>query len=123
MTAETLPASVAISTADLFGELEPTGPRVGADRGDPQTSIRVIHTSADGLVQVGIWGCTPGGWAIMDRPDTEVVHLLEGRARITDLDGTQHDLGPGDAIVLPRGWSGRWDIIETVRKLYVTRAG
>jgi uncharacterized cupin superfamily protein len=123
MTAEALPTAVAISTADLFGELEPTGPRAGADRGDPQTSIRVLHTSADGLVQVGIWACTPGGWAITDRPDTEVVHLLEGRARITDADGTRHDLGPGDAIVLPRGWSGRWDILETARKLYVTRAG
>lgn len=118
-----LPAAVAIAADDLFGELEPTGPRVGADRGDPQTAIRVLHTSDDGLLSVGIWSCTPGGWSIVDRPDTEIVHLLEGRARITDADGTEHDLAPGDAIVLPRGWSGRWDIVEPVRKLYVTRAG
>jgi len=26
----------------------------------------------------------------------------------------------GSALVLPAGWSGRWDIHETLRKLYVT---
>ncbi len=123
MTDTALPVSVAIATADLFGELEPTGPRAGADRGDPQTAILVLHTSDDGLPSVGVWSCSPGGWATVASPDTEVVHLLEGRARITDADGTEHNLGPGDAIVLPRGWSGRWDIVEPVRKLYVTRAG
>jgi uncharacterized cupin superfamily protein len=29
------------------------------------------------------------------------------------------ELGPGESVVLPRGWSGRWDILETVRKVYV----
>ena len=28
-------------------------------------------------------------------------------------------LGEGDVLVLPKGWSGRWDITETVRKLFV----
>ena len=30
------------------------------------------------------------------------------------------ELEEGDVFVLPRGWSGRWDITETVRKLYVS---
>lgn len=115
--------AVLAATDELFAELEPTGPRAGADRGHPETWTRVLFSSPDGRTQVGIWQCTPGGWAIVDRPDTETIHVLEGRARITDADGTVHDLGEGDAIVLPRGWSGRWDIIETVRKLYVTVAG
>ena len=40
--------------------------------------------------------------------------------RITDADGTVHELVPGVVMVLPLGWSGRWDITETLRKLYVT---
>jgi len=24
----------------------------------------------------------------------------------------------GDLIILPPGWSGRWDVLETVRKVY-----
>lgn len=117
------PASIAAPTDLLFGELEPTGPRAGADHGHPMTATRVLHASPDGALQVGIWECTAGGWSIVDRPDTETVHILSGHARITDADGTTHDLLAGDAIVLPRGWSGRWDILETTRKLYVIRAG
>lgn len=116
-------ASILADQSTLTGPLTPTGPRVGADQGEPETAIRVIYVSPDGRISVGIWACTPGGWSIVDRPDTETIHLLEGRARITDADGTVHTLTPGSTIVLPRGWSGRWDIEEAVRKLYVTVAG
>ena len=119
--ARALPASVAATDADLFGPLEPTGPRAGADAGRPMTATRVLHD--DGPVQVGVWECTPGGWSIEDRTNTETVHILVGRGRITDADGTVHELEPGVAMVLPRGWSGRWDVTETLRKLYVTVEG
>jgi uncharacterized cupin superfamily protein len=103
----------------LTGPLEDWGPRAGADSGEPMTSGRVLQAGDDGLPQVGIWECTPGGWTIENRPDTESVVILSGRARLTDADGSSVELGPGEGIVLPRGWSGRWDIVETVRKFYV----
>ena len=34
-------------------------------------------------------------------------------------DGEPVELEEGDVFVLPTGWSGRWDVLETVRKLYV----
>ena len=37
----------------------------------------------------------------------------------TDAGGTAVELTAGDVLVLPKGWSGRWDILEPVRKLYV----
>lgn len=101
----------------LDGELEPTGPRAGADSGTPETSA-ISFFQGHG-VSVGIWECTPGGWSITDRKDTETIMLLAGRARITPLDGDPVELEEGDVFVLPRGWSGRWDVLETVRKLYV----
>lgn len=121
--AETLsmPASIAAGDPDLFGPLEPAGPRLGADRGEPMMSMRVLHR--DGKLEVGIWECTPGGWSIERRGNTETVHILAGHGRITDADGTVHELEPGVAVVLPLGWSGRWDIIETLRKLYITLEG
>ena len=76
-----------------------------------------------GAIKCGVWECTPGGWTIEDRPNTEIIHVLKGAARLTDADGTVHDLVAGSAHVLPKGWSGRWDITETVRKLYVTIEG
>ena len=96
----------------------PFGPRAGADRGDPQMSLAEIY--ADGETEVGIWECTPGGWHIENRPDTEVVHILTGRVAMTDdSTGEITEIGPGDVMVLPKGWSGRWDVLETTRKLYV----
>lgn len=117
---EALLHAVTASAEVLDGPLEPIGPRPGADRGDPRMSIRTLYETPDGSVQVGVWECTPGGWSIVERADTEVVHVLRGRAVITDADGTTHELGPGSVLTLPRGWSGRWDIGETLRKLYVT---
>jgi hypothetical protein len=114
-------ASIAATDEELMGPLEPTGPRIGADSGQPMTATRVLHDAPP--IQVGVWECTPGGWSIENRPNTEIVHILGGVARITDADGAVRDLRPGSVVVLPRGWSGRWDITQTVRKLYVTIEG
>ena len=102
----------------LDGELAPTGPREGSDSGDPQTAT-IVFFEGHG-VSVGVWECTPGGWAIVDRPNTETMMLLAGTVRITPADGEPVELEEGDVFVLPKGWSGRWDVLETVRKFYVT---
>ncbi len=98
-------------------ELSPVGPRQGADRGDPQVSAKVIFQ--DDSIQVGVWECTPGGWPIVDRGDTEVATIVSGKGTITDVDGTEQVLGPGSVVTLPKGWSGRWDLTENLRKVYV----
>lgn len=113
----TTPLLVATSAADLDTDLEDWGPRTGADSGDPQTAGRVFYEGNG--VQVGLWQCTPGGWSIQDRPDHETVQILSGRARLTNADGSSVELTAGDVLTLPKGWSGRWDVLETVRKLFV----
>lgn len=110
--------TMVVAYADVLdGELEPLGPRAGFDSGDPQTS-GITFFSGHG-VEVGVWECTPGGWPIVDRPTTETMLLLAGTTTITPLDGEPVELTEGDVFVLPKGWSGRWDITDTVRKLYV----
>jgi uncharacterized cupin superfamily protein len=102
--------------ADLLAELENHGPRAGADSGDPHTSSREIY-SADS-VRCGVWECTPGGWDIENRLGTETMVILKGRVRITTKGQAPVEIAAGDAFVLPAGWSGRWETIETVRKIY-----
>jgi len=114
----TTPSLVATADADINGPLADWGPRVGADVGQPQMSGRIFYEGNG--VQIGVWECTPGGWAIEDRPDHETVRIIAGRARLTDADGTSVEVGAGDALTLPKGWSGRWDILQTVRKFYIT---
>ncbi len=126
MTDELTPAealrTMVVAYADVLdGELTSTGPRAGADSGDPQTSA-ISFFSGHG-VDVGVWECTPGGWAILDRPTTETMLLLAGVVTITPDGGESVELTEGDVFILPRGWSGRWDITETVRKLYVLVEG
>lgn len=111
------PTLTSVASDDFEGTLEDWGPRVGADSGDPVMSGRIFY-EADGI-QIGVWECTPGGWAIENRADTETVRILVGRARLTNADGSAVELTAGDGLVLPKGWSGRWEILETVRKHYI----
>ena len=68
---ETLRTMVVAYADVLDGALEPLGPRAGSDSGDPQTS-GITFFEGHG-VEVGVWECTPGGWAIVDRPTTETM--------------------------------------------------
>ena len=97
--------------------LAPAGQRAGADSGDPQVSSASVFKQ--GNTHVGVWECTPGGWPIENRADAETAVILSGRGVITDADGTKRELSAGSVITLPVGWTGRWDITETVRKVFV----
>ena len=105
------------SLEGLRDDLVSGGRRSGADCGDPMTAYAELFDRAG--VEAGLWTCTPGGWDIEDRADTEVVLILSGSARITDRGGEPRPVGPGDCFVLPKGWSGRWEIIEKTEKMYV----
>ncbi len=97
--------------------LAPTGQRPGADNGDPQLNTLAIAPDAAG--KIGVWECKPGGWPVVDRPDTEVAYILSGKATLTDdAAGTTQEISVGSLVVLPQGWTGRWDVTETVRKVY-----
>ncbi|OYU49450.1 MAG: hypothetical protein CFE31_08480 [Rhizobiales bacterium PAR1] len=99
------------------GHLSPAGQRAGADSGDPQISILKVAPNAKG--NIGIWECQPGGWPVNNRPDTEVAFILTGAGTITDAStGIATAIAAGDLVVLPPGWTGRWDVTETVRKIY-----
>lgn len=111
------PTAVFSTIAELRDAMADSGIRNGADAGTPATAYAELMT-ASGL-EVGVWRSTPGGWPIVDRPDTEIMLVLSGKATITSADGSARDVAEGDVFVLPRGWSGRWDVTETIEKLYV----
>jgi uncharacterized cupin superfamily protein len=112
-----MPSLTLTPAAQVTGALTAAGRRPGADSGDPQLHVRTVAPDAPG--NTGVWECQPGGWPIVDRTDTEVCYVLSGAATITDdATGTKHELRAGDLLVLPVGWSGRWDVTETLRKVY-----
>ena len=77
------------------------------------------HFERDGML-AGVWACEVGAWriAFADNKD-EFFHVLEGRIRIIDDDGASREFGPGDAGVIPAGFTGLFEVLEPVRKHYV----
>ena len=82
----------------------------------------LLWVSPDGALDIGVWECSPGSFTA-DRSETaEFCYFLQGKIVMTHFDGTRRELGTGDAIMLPRGWKGTWEILEHTRKIYVLLA-
>jgi uncharacterized cupin superfamily protein len=48
-----------------------------------------------------------------------VCYIVSGRVRVTDNgSGNVYEVKAGDVVVQPKGWTGRWEVLETVRKVY-----
>ena len=93
------------------GRLVPT-----AVAGEPYESWHVI--SDDGRVELGIWEVTPGSFRGETDGNYEQMHFVAGSGTITDGDGVVTEIRPGVVMLCPDGWSGVWDVRETVRKTY-----
>ncbi len=71
-------------------------------------------------LSAGVWRCEPGQWRIVFGPtEREVFTVLEGRCRVHADDGSFQEAGPGQAIHLAPGFTGSFEVLETVTKVYV----
>jgi len=69
---------------------------------------------------VGLWECTEGTFPSSRVGRTEVCLILKGRAEVSsDGDSAVISVSEGDLLVLPDGWSGSWDVIEPIEKIYI----
>lgn len=83
----------------------------------------LLWTSVDERTSIGVWECTPGRFTADRSAAGEYCHILSGRATVSNSDGSvSRDIGPGDLLVLPQGWTGQWEIHEHMRKLFVISA-
>lgn len=87
--------------------------------GDQVEASRTLWTSPDGTLEVGVWECTPGRFTAARDTNSETCHIVSGRVSLHGPDGRSQDVGPGEMLVLPRGWQGEWTIHEKTRKLYI----
>jgi uncharacterized cupin superfamily protein len=99
-------------------DLEDWGPLEEAS--DPGTPMQTAGLTLwkDGEQEVGLWECTagPSHWTLETH---EEIYVIAGRMTVTPDGGEPLEVGAGDAAVFPRGWTGDWQIHETLRKLYV----
>ena len=85
--------------------------------GNPTTTTHNYFTEPSGCFFSGIWESTPGKWSC-DYSENEFVYLIEGEARLTDAEGHTETFGPGSAFLIPAGFKGSWETLETLKKYY-----
>lgn len=88
--------------------------------GDPHHVTKMQFESPDGGLIAGTWTSTPGKWhAFTDRD--EFCYILSGHVRLIDEAGNAQVFKAGDAFLIPDGFRGYWDVIETTTKHFVIR--
>lgn len=70
-------------------------------------------------VQVGVWEAGAGELHLDNFPFTEYVLMISGSVIVTEKDGTSNTFKAGDTFVIPKGWTGTWDVQERMKKQLV----
>lgn len=89
-------------------------------RGNPQRETwNLVDEPVTGRLYVGVWRCEPGHWRIeMGAAERELFTVLAGRCRVHADDGSFEEAGPGEAIVIPAGFRGSFEVLEPLTKTY-----
>ena len=83
-----------------------------------QEATAELWESPDGKVSTGVWACTPGVFTSVREGFSETCCILSGDGMLHSDDGSSVPLRRGTVIALPDGWRGRWEITETLKKVY-----
>jgi uncharacterized cupin superfamily protein len=108
------------AVADIpSGQLDDWGP-VQLPKSEQASQLRgmVLNQHDDGS-EAGIWECTPGTWTrqIMD---AEISTFVSGRALFHPENGETLHIAAGDTVYFDENSKGTWEVLETVRKAYLT---
>lgn len=99
----------------------PTASFVASEKliaGNPKQTLWLHYTDASGQFFAGVWCSEPGKWRIA-YTEEEYCHLIEGLSVITDAQGQATTVAAGESFVIPRGFTGTWEVVETTTKRFV----
>lgn len=86
--------------------------------GNPQQTLWQHYTDPSKKFFSGIWQSEPGKWRIA-YTEEEYCQILEGTSVLTDTQGNAQTVRAGESFVIPRGFEGTWEVLDTTRKIYV----
>jgi uncharacterized cupin superfamily protein len=90
------------------------------EAGDPERRTWMVYEHAAEGVSAGIWECEPGRWRIAFGPrEHEYFIVLEGLCRVHDAAGNVETFAAGQAVFLPPGFEGSFEVVERLRKHFV----
>jgi uncharacterized protein len=108
------------SIVRLDGSVEPEVSEPPSERliaGTPELSVQNFYTDASQQFFAGRWSATRGKWRVR-YTENELCVMTAGRVVIESAEGERSSFGPGDAFVVPAGFSGTWEVLEDCSKIY-----
>ncbi|HEY3599945.1 MAG TPA: cupin domain-containing protein [Paraburkholderia sp.] len=110
------------SKPDIAGAIFQRKDAVKESKDGNRTTDVVTYTSEDSAFQTGMYKSGPlheeiknaGGY-----PYNEFLYFISGSARLTSSDGSVVVVRAGEAVTIPRGWTGIFDT-QGYTKMYVT---
>ena len=78
----------------------------------------IINEHEDGS-EAGIWECTPGTWT-RQVMDAEISTFVREHALFHPENVETIDILAGDTVYFDENSKGNWEVLETVRKAYLT---
>ncbi|WNW12732.1 cupin domain-containing protein [Pseudomonas sp. DTU_2021_1001937_2_SI_NGA_ILE_001] len=87
-------------------------------KGDPQQTLYDHYQSPCQQFGAGVWEGEPGQWTV-NYTEHEYCEIIHGVSVLRDEQGQGKTLRAGDRFVIPAGFKGTWEVLETCRKIYV----
>jgi hypothetical protein len=88
--------------------------------GNPETRSKELARSHDGTSHIMVWDCTAGRFAWHYNKDETVV-VTSGEAFISQQNGPERRIGPGDVVFFQAGTSAEWRVPQYISKVAVLR--
>ena len=85
--------------------------------GSPELKVANYFSDASQQFFAGRWAATRGKWRVR-YTENELCVMTAGRVVIASDSGERMTFGPGDAFVVPAGFSGTWEVLEDCAKIY-----
>jgi uncharacterized cupin superfamily protein len=104
----------------LDGAMEAEVSEPPADRliaGTPELQVRNYFGDTSQQFFAGRWSATRGKWRVR-YTENELCVMTAGRVVIESTSGERSSFGPGDAFVIPAGFTGTWEVVEDCAKIY-----
>lgn len=82
-------------------------------------AIKQTKNVAGIATEAGFWECAPGTWT-RQVMDAEISSFVKSHALLHPEDGETIEMKAGDTVYFDENSKGTWEVLETVRKAYLT---
>lgn len=85
-------------------------------------NMRVATLFSGKELNVSVFECTPAKTDHKTRPNDsdEFVYVQSGKLILTEPNGTRHEFNAGDTLVLPKDYTGTWEMQGNYREIAIT---